>query len=535
MTKTSVKWAVAIALLFLAVVSKGAVTSPPGSGGGGGTTPGTATNLVASTNASAVGAITNLLWGKTLWLDSVYGNDRTAIRGDASKPYLTPRAAWTNALSSEGDLIYLRPGDYTNTVIESTLSKSNVNWYLEAGARLWQSNTVTTFGIGTARSLFDDIDGAVHFSVYGYGDLIYDAGVPPFDAGAPDPSNTSIKGGIYLQNSNSSVNIHCHGVYIRSYHSPPVEASAAYIKNCTNFVLTCDEVVDIGLGIAVTLGLDEFDDPYTVGATGSGLYWELGETYYTVGVTKVGHYPIYASQPLGSTHRANLWARCGYLTNTTGGSAIYLSGGGSSLSWKTWIDVLAVETAGAAAYTGSANGSHYLRANKLMGGIGLSMIDNGSGTNKTWVDVQKVTSTSIACLYLEGANAGTFYDFTIHELDPAGSSTEGIRTTGGSGIIRSGRMRANLPGMIHNGGTYTLDNYVLNTRGTGSQPPLTVNTSGLKLNDVQLICTNTIAAVWTSQATNNDVIMTRVAMTTEYTNKCVPLVGPITLDANLTK
>lgn len=61
----------------------------------------------SSTNSSGL-PFTNLLWGRTLFVDSEYGNDTTARKGDVSKPWLNANVALSNALA--GDIVYLREG-----------------------------------------------------------------------------------------------------------------------------------------------------------------------------------------------------------------------------------------------------------------------------------------------------------------------------------------------------------------------------------------------------------------------------------------
>lgn len=53
------------------------------------------------------------LTGNTLWVDSVFGNDGTAVREDLSKPYLTLQAAVAAAIAGDG--IFCRPGSYILT------------------------------------------------------------------------------------------------------------------------------------------------------------------------------------------------------------------------------------------------------------------------------------------------------------------------------------------------------------------------------------------------------------------------------------
>jgi len=51
------------------------------------------------------------LWGNTIFIDIVNGNDATGVRGDSAFPFLTVAAAIAVALA--GDTIFVRPGVYT--------------------------------------------------------------------------------------------------------------------------------------------------------------------------------------------------------------------------------------------------------------------------------------------------------------------------------------------------------------------------------------------------------------------------------------
>lgn len=53
------------------------------------------------------------LWGNTIFVDIVNGNDATGVRGDSAFPFLTVAAAIAVALA--GDTIFVRPGVYTVT------------------------------------------------------------------------------------------------------------------------------------------------------------------------------------------------------------------------------------------------------------------------------------------------------------------------------------------------------------------------------------------------------------------------------------
>lgn len=53
--------------------------------------------------------------GKTIFVDSVNGNDSTGTRGDASKPFLTVGAALAATGITTGDVVFVRPGTYNLT------------------------------------------------------------------------------------------------------------------------------------------------------------------------------------------------------------------------------------------------------------------------------------------------------------------------------------------------------------------------------------------------------------------------------------
>jgi hypothetical protein len=84
----------------------------------------------------------SLLIGKSLFVDSVNGDDGTGVRGDESLPYLTIDAAITDSLS--GDAIYVGPGIYP----ESGLS-------LPSGRSLIGSAGYTRTSLGITSSATD--------------------------------------------------------------------------------------------------------------------------------------------------------------------------------------------------------------------------------------------------------------------------------------------------------------------------------------------------------------------------------------------
>ena len=79
---------------------------------------------------------------KTIWVDKTYGNNTTAIPYDETKPYSTVSAALTAAVS--GDLVYVRPGTYTETI---TL-KNGVNVWCDKGVTVGSTSGAYGFGNG---------------------------------------------------------------------------------------------------------------------------------------------------------------------------------------------------------------------------------------------------------------------------------------------------------------------------------------------------------------------------------------------------
>ena len=79
-------------------------------------------SIVGATPASIVAT------GNTLWVDSIFGNNGTAVSNRQDLPYLTIAAAL--AASTAGDVVRLRPGNYTeqNLTMPNRVSLVGENW-----------------------------------------------------------------------------------------------------------------------------------------------------------------------------------------------------------------------------------------------------------------------------------------------------------------------------------------------------------------------------------------------------------------------
>ena len=104
--------------------------------------------------------------GNTLFVDSVYGNDDTAAREEAGRPFLTLTAAKTAAQS--GDTIVVRPGIYN----ERGLVKAGVRWHFELGAEVRYSGA----DAGGDPALFYITGDVLDLYVTGYGRFEWAAG-----------------------------------------------------------------------------------------------------------------------------------------------------------------------------------------------------------------------------------------------------------------------------------------------------------------------------------------------------------------------
>jgi hypothetical protein len=125
----------------------------------------------------------------TAFVDSVYGDDSTALVEYLSRPFATLEAARDAMLIFGNGLIVVRPGDYS---ISTSLATYGVNWHFENGARV--SMVQDADG-----SIFDDLGGPVICTITGYGQ--FTRGVV---TQAEDFANV-----IHITNSDSVFNIEC--------------------------------------------------------------------------------------------------------------------------------------------------------------------------------------------------------------------------------------------------------------------------------------------------------------------------------------
>ena len=347
------------------------------------------------------------------------------------RAYKTAYAASIAASNNRPSTIVVQPGWYGGT---NNLAVSNVNWYLYPGATLAVTNVAVLTNTGTCRSLFDDLGNAVKFTVGGYGDLFYYGGIALFDDATDSalPLNNTIKGPIYTQNSNSSINIQCRYIDTYCMSDEGAVTYAVWCNNATNITITCDDIRDLGLNTTVQIGVDEFDDPVTVSSSVSGPYWELGNMYLNCNSINVNWYPLYFSQPAGSTHSNEFWGTFNVLSTGSSATGIYLSGAGTSTNWKSWITVDDVK-GGLSAYSGGpVSGIHYLTAKKLGGGTPIFVGGNNGGSFYLYADVQKIHATAKGILVENSGTGQSFVQLKFHDIINKGGMTHGIHVISGT-------------------------------------------------------------------------------------------------------
>jgi len=105
---------------------------------------------LTTTNASGGGGGSSVPTGNVLWVDSVNGNNGTAVSGQLDKPYLTIAAALGAAVS--GDLVYVLPGSYDeeNLAIPAGVTLAGVDRLrCSINHTTASNNDIVTMGAGT--------------------------------------------------------------------------------------------------------------------------------------------------------------------------------------------------------------------------------------------------------------------------------------------------------------------------------------------------------------------------------------------------
>ena len=256
-------------------------------------------------------------------------------------------------------------------------------------------------------------------------------------------------------------------------------------------------------------------------ASGSGLWWALGECRINGRRMEVQNYGIYSDHPshIGS-QRANLWATidevhnygaAGTNAHATSASAVYLAGTGVSTNWRSWLEVKEIRSDAAgsasstfAAYAATAYGNHYLISEKVGGPVAFTL----SGTGDYWLAAQKVHATAREALHVDmGAGSSTgIVDLAFQTMSSAGVRAAYIAD--GNVVLRGGTItQTNGYGVVHAGGRTLLNGVTVQTDAVNlaSNRPVVISATGLVMNASRLIAPAAADSIWSSTAQTNTV------------------------------
>lgn len=114
------------------------------------------------------GGEVELLVNKTLYVDSVNGDDEAGVAGDMTKPFSSiTGAAGANSVASVGDLVHVRPGTYQ----EDDIVKDGVAYYFDKGAIIHPTDAQQQ---ASGKSIIHCLSYTNKVVVLGYGEFISD-------------------------------------------------------------------------------------------------------------------------------------------------------------------------------------------------------------------------------------------------------------------------------------------------------------------------------------------------------------------------
>lgn len=367
--------------------------------------------------------------GRTVFVDSVYGNDATGAVAHAELPFLTLGAAM--AATSSGYTIRVGPGDYA---VSASLVKNGVNWEFAPGA------TVSMDTAATGEGIWDDNGSAATFYVLGgtfsrtdssdalasmYGIRLTHAGsVATFrilDLSVPS-AGTTVATGIF-QSAGSLT------VWMRDLS---VDGDGSFTIWWANGQMDITGRLCLGSGGVYGPAAQVFGTP-------------TGEGHVRFDAIKVSIYGAWAD---GSDATSTFWVRCNIL----------------KCSFQ-----MAVLNLGA--------GKLYVEAQKYFGPVVML------GSGLTYVSGQKVsaikngTAGEPGLLYNNGT--GTLF-VSILQYDPAGFTGQMLTVNNGRTILYGGDYVGitGSDGLRQTGGTLDLRSVALKTSASTTTNPLTISGSG---------------------------------------------------------
>lgn len=417
--------------------------------------------------------------------------------------YTNLMTAATNAVAPT--TIHVLAGMYYG----NQLGKNGVNWQCDAGVTI--SNYCNDSVSNSWLPIFSDFNGATNYYVAGnptiawntgtnFQDFVGTTNVTTFHPSTIGSTNANQYAALFTTNPASSIQIDMGKGLLYSYDIGPRHVFAFFKNGTVHF--NYEDLLDNTFGLVVNWIRPNGATNPVFRAYGSFVFWSQGECYVHfkhTGRSQNG-YGFWSTYPTNSTIATNnLWVVGDYCearlyTSADGvGAEAGKSNASTYRSWYKlgWLD-MKESTAAAANFFAGFN---YLTAQKVSRSYvdGQSTIASlatlgGPGDTTTWLDIDKVTSSS---QFLNNAGGRVYGRVGMwDELAPVNVGSGGIFNSGTNvGMIDlMGNLltTTNGFGVTHSGGTTRLNGYKISMLG-GAYPAVAVLTNGLTLNNVTLV------------------------------------------------
>lgn len=410
-------------------------------------TLGTGLTITGTTIDSAGGGVASVLTGKTLWVDSVNGDDGTGVAGRLDKPFLTLAAA--KAAAASGDTIYLGPGTYN----EVNVGKNGVNLYFMSGAIIAYTGSSN---LGVIDDSASGANGPLVIKIGGRAIIRHN--------GSASGSNASA---LHITNSGSLIQIDGEEISIGGTNSGS-PGPAAIVQTTGKIFCTVKK-------LTVT----------TSGGNKAALWWNGGECHINAQEMSgefSGQFAVYSAAAAQADSRDALWIDVNHIMGT-----IYLDGDATA---QAWIKAEEIETSVNASAIRVDTMKAYVEAQKIFSAVNASAGPPPDGvvtveSGLLWLKAMKITSTGGAAglspiLALYG---GTNY-IDVQQLENTGSVVKAIRSTGGTHHVQGNTADTKVE---VTGGTLTLKGFTVDTSASATSNPILKSGGTLTLQDVRLI------------------------------------------------
>lgn len=376
--------------------------------------------------------------GRTLFVDSVYGNN--AAGGRQGKPFRD--IAWAKTNAQAGDLIVVRPGNYTNNNLGKKLTSLYYNF--EPGAKLYYRQPGGDEGYGFVD---DRATGATTNYVLGHGEFYMDFNEHSSAFGAfvvSHPGSVMVFNGRLLSGTD-------------------LLGQSGYLVWATNGTTFVD--------------FDVLTDPNLATSLVGGIFWGHGNIWVNVKSNYVSGLALWGDSP-GTEGSAHDLYYTGEFLWSQRSQAYYLLA--VNPNYRAWLQIRQIGTSGDANAMLLSGGKTYLNGCQKVSSTGSS--EDGtislSGASTNWLQIEKISGGSLPAISFQGDYDGRS-TFTVQEIEDTGSMTVAVdATAGGEIIINDAQITMNSAAgigvMVGSTNTLRLNNVRIKTRGTTNNWPIFV-------------------------------------------------------------